>query len=462
MRYAWVDEKKPFIVGQHTDNVCSRLDEAMDDYRAGKSTFLMITIPPRHGKSDMVSRYLPPHFLGEFPDRDTLLTSYSDDKAHEFSRAARDIVKSEKYQRLYPGVYLAGDKQTEKEWDIQRKGSSSRGKAQWAGIGASVTGKGGALIVTDDYIKGREQAESETWRERVWQTWINDVFTRRDPVAIVIILVTRWHKDDIVGRIKEKMKTDPDFPQFEEINYPYRDKSYLGYYLFPERFSPEYYKSMVAALGPYNAAALMEGDPQVKGGNLFRIDKINYINGSRWQSMTKDLQFVRGWDLASGKKERAKDDPDFTAGVKMAVRWIPSRIRGVAFAQIFIDDVILGQWEGMQRNKIIQNAAIADGNINIGIEAFAGYKDAYTEISTILEGIRIVDKCNLPGDKFAKATPLQPVFEAGNVFFKKAPWNAKISTALSEHPNGKHDDVGDAFAVAFSLFSKSSEVSFTR
>jgi predicted phage terminase large subunit-like protein len=121
-----------------------------------------------------------------------------------------------------------------------------------------------------------------------------------------------------------------------------------------------------------------------------------------------------------------------------------------------VDDAIRGQWEATQRQNIIRDTAIADGEIDVGIEAFAAYKDAYTALAEILSGIRNVIKMQLPGDKKAKVDPLVPLFEAGNVWFKKAPWNQEVESVLADFPSGKHDDDADALAVLYGMFKQDS------
>jgi predicted phage terminase large subunit-like protein len=180
-----------------------------------------------------------------------------------------------------------------------------------------------------------------------------------------------------------------------------------------------------------------------------RTDKVHIVD-----ELPEGLRFARAWDLASSKKERVKDDPDYTVGVKGAVKMQGTAVKGLEIATIYIEDVIRGQWEGMKRNEIIINTTIADGDIPVGIEAFGPYKDAYTEIRDILSGIRAVRKAQLPGDKVAKADPLVPIFEAGNVYLKRGPWNHAFLKVLSDFPSGKHDDDPDALAVLYHMLVK--------
>lgn len=451
VKYTW-QRPDPFIVGLHTRGICQAIDQACDDYENGKSSFLVVTVAFRHGKSELVSRYLPAHFLGRFPSSEIILTSHSDDKAQEFSKFGRRLIRSPEFKALYANIELASDNQGVQEWGL----SNGLGKAQYFGIGAGSAGKGANLLIIDDYFSKREHAESDVYRKRVWESFSDDLMTRRAPVSIVLVVVTPWHVDDLVGRIKKSMKDNPEFPRFKFISYPAFSDKYKDGILFPERFSKEWYNTQKATLGVYGTASLMQCDPQVRESNMIRTDKVQVVD-----ELPEGLTFVRGWDLASSSKSTMKSDPDYTVGVKLAVKQLPSAIPGVNIPVIYVDDVIRGQWEATQRQKIIQNAAIADGYIDVGIEAFAAYKDSYTQLYEILKGIRNVLKMQLPGDKVAKASCLVPIFEAGNVYIKRAPWNDEFLAVINSFPGGAHDDDVDALTVAYNMAINETPVIFT-
>ena len=419
------------------DTVCIEVDSQLHQYLCGYGMF------PTHN-SDISSRYLPPHFLGEFPDAEVFVVSHTDDKANEFGDFGRSLVLSDEYRELYPHIQLSKSNHGVQEWGIDER----FGKAQYFGIGSGTAGKRGNLIIVDDFFGKREHAESQALREKVWQSFTDDVMTRRAPVTIVLMVVTPWHVDDPIGRLKTKMSEDPDFPQFEFVNYPAFSDKYKTGKLFSERFSDEWYTSQSKFLGSYGTASLMQCDPQLKEGNMIRTDKIQHIDKSE---LPEGLIFVRAWDLASSVKQLQKNDPDFTSGCKMAVKRLPSAIKGIYTDIIYVADYVRGQWEATARNKTIIDTAIGDGYIRCGIEGFGAYKDAYTEIEGILKGIRVVEKKNLPGDKIAKASCLVPIFEAGNVYFVRGPWNEDVKGQIKNFPGGKHDDDVDSLAVGYAM-----------
>jgi predicted phage terminase large subunit-like protein len=438
MDFMW-QRRTPFIIGQHTEITCAAFDEAVENYKKGISSFLAIKIPFRHGKSDMGPRYFPANFIGQFPDEEVIVTGYAYSLIRTFSRFCRQMIQDPLYQCVYPGIKLSKDQKALDEWGIEDR----HGVIHWMGIGGAATGKGGSLILIDDFVKNREAAESDVIRDSVWESIIHDILTRRAPVSIVIILATPWHVDDVFGRIEKKQKEDPDFPKFKEIKLPAFDKKYKGGVLFPERFSGAWYRSQKAILGPYGFAGLMQCDPIARGGNIFQVDKIKY-----YDSPPDGIRWARGWDLASSEKERVSDDPDYTAGLKVGVRRI--QIEGAVVPQVFVDDMIDGRWASPTRNKMIKSAAIGDGSgTTVGVESFGAYKDAYEEVKKALWGIRTVKKLHLAGDKVSKASVLEPIMAAGNFYVRRASWNERYVKQFREFPGSAHDDYVDGTVVGY-------------
>lgn len=441
MKLTWQKPNEPLIVGQHTRRICAEIDDCFEKFRKGISTYKIITVPYRHGKSDICSRYLPPKFLGEFPNFEVIMATYGANLSYKMSKDARNIMKSKEYQKLFDSR-LDPKNSGVSEWGIENK----MGLFTPIGIEGGIAGKGAHMLIIDDPLKGRKAAESKLIRENVWEAFRNDLFTRIAPVHIVLILATRWHKDDLIGRIIKEME-DPEneeFPQFEVIKIPARDESYETGYLFPERFTKKYYERAFAILGKYNAQALLQCEPTIKGGNLFDMTKIKIE-----KQFPKDLRFVRFWDLASTEKERVSEDPDFTAGSKIAVK----EIEGLK--HLYIADSKWCQEEAPKRNKMIVNTAKADGmGVWQGVESVAGYKDTYTTLKSVLKGVAIVKKCKVSGDKLVRAGDVEPIFEAGNVHLLKGSWNDKWIEQHTEFPSSDHDDIVDTTSGGYKLALK--------
>jgi len=446
MRYCWW-MPGPLHEGRHTRAICRRLSQAVYDFRRGVSTYLIITVPFRHGKSDIVSRALPAWFLGVNADvkPDVVMTGYGASLMAKFSRRAMAIVDSPSYRRVFPGVSIG--KRTEANWTIE----GSTGEVTAVGLGGGITGSGGHLIVVDDYCKSRAEAVSETFRNKVWDAFRNDVFTRRNsPASIVCVTATPWHVDDLIGRIEKAEASDKTFPRFERLSFPARKPGPDGWEtLFPEHFPREWYDSQRAVLGK-QASALLDCCPQPEGGSRFAVDAVVWHDSlDGWPV----LRETRAWDLASSSKERDKDDPDWTWGIRGGARSV--RLPGnVERKELWIRDMVCIRAEAPERDRLIRETALADGGgVSQAIEAFGAYKDTYTQFKAALTGACIVRRSNLPGDKSAKAAPLEPVFEGGCVHVYRPGCHGEAETRWKEDfaafPNGKHDDAVDATSILF-------------
>ena len=461
MRVAWWQPPK-LIIGLHTRMIADRITRAVDDYMQGRSSFLCFKVPFRHGKSDIVSRAAPAYFLGRCAkhEPDIIMTGYGADLVESFSRKAKAIVQSESYQRIFPHVRLSQSKRTDAAWKAEYKhGDSwelSAGEVHAVGLGGAITGAGYSLGVLDDYCKNRQEAESPTYRERTWESFVNDFMTRRAPVSITIVTATPWNVDDVFARIEKSMDKDPDFPRFEFMTFPARGHAtingervdYPSEYLFTGRFPESWYKEQYASLGLYSAAGLLDCNPTVRGGNQFNLDHV-VIHESI--SEFPDIPYARGWDLASTEKQLAKGDPDFTCGVLGGVHRAPNSI----VPELWIKDVVYGQWKAPMRDSTIHAVAERDGAaVKVLIEAFGGYKDTAETMKSALRGLRIVQGVHGPGDKVVKASPMEPVFESGNVHILRAKWNEYFLNTFATFPLGLHDDVVDATAIVYNYTVK--------
>jgi phage terminase large subunit-like protein len=435
------------VVGRHTRAICDRLTRASDDWREGKSTYLLIAVPFRHGKSDIVSRAFPAWFLGRNADRqpDGIMSGYGVSLVRGFSKRVKRIMSGERYKALFPGVLPARGSNKAEEWQVE--GSAGTVVAQ--GLGGAVTGKGAHFLIIDDYCKNRAEAVSSIFREKTWDSFRNDLMTRLNaPANVVIVCATPWHIDDLRGRIRKAMAEDPNFPRFEELNFP-ASKPGVYDYLFPERFGPEWYNGQRSSLGK-QAPALLDCEPMVEGGNRFDASRVvihQTLDG--WPQ----LREVRGWDLASSAKERDKDDPDWTWGVRGCVKSEATGVGALRRNNVWIRSMVACRSEAPERDALMRATAQQDGyGIAQHVEAFGGYKDAYTTLRSVLMGVSVVRPSRLPGDKSAKLSALEPSFEAGIVHVY-APGCGKFldmwKSQFSAFPDGGHDDACDATAVMY-------------
>jgi len=439
-------------VGLHTSAICKRIDQAVVDFQAGTSTYLVITVPFRHGKSEIFSRYLPPHFLGLFPDEEVLLVTYGQDLADGFSRNGRTILRSPQYQELFPGVQISDESAAVHHWELRDRLGSFSG----AGLGGTLTGRGYALGIVDDYHKDRKDAESPAVRESNWSAFTESFLTRAAPVSITLVGASPWHTDDIIGRIKKAMIEEPDFPRFEVLRFPAQDEKYPTGYLFPERFSDTWYRARFAFLGSYAAAGLMQCEPVTRTGNILKTDRIEIVDVL---PEGLDLRWVRAWDLASTEKQISKSDPDWTAGMLLALEWRVHPEVQAKLPHLWIRDMVRGRWAAPERDRRIKLHAMLDGpEVKVGEETVAGYKDTYEHTRANLKGLRSVQAVHPPADLLVRVSAVEPIFEAGHVHLLRGPWNLDLVTEFAEYPRGAHDDQVAALVTGFEMLTRKKSI----
>jgi predicted phage terminase large subunit-like protein len=403
---------------------------------------------PTHN-SEIISRKLPAHFLGIFPDGKVLLTGHTASLTVGFSKESRNLLMTERYKELFPETQLNPFDSASSHWKVFGR----NGEVFACGLGGSMAGQGYTLGIVDDYFKNRAEAESPTIREKIWQAFTNDFLTRRAPRSITIVTATPWHIDDVIGRIKKEMRDDPYFPKFEFIVIPAFDDEYEQGILFPERFSKQWYNEQKAALGTYGTASLLQCNPTAQGGNILKVDNIKKVPLSTFP----DMRFARIWDLAHTEKERASQDPDWTSGTLLLFRKKPGAPRQL---ELWIKDVKRFRFDAPKRDNHILNTTASDGPYyEVGIESSLDSKDAFKTLEKLLLGQRIVKPIKTKGDKVVRATPLEPIFEVGDVYVPEgAPWLNSWIDELQSFPTGPHDDQVDNLSAGYVHFNKRSGV----
>lgn len=207
----------PFVESTFPDFVTSHhhrfIAEKLEAVESGKIDRLAIFCPPRHSKSELASRRFPAWYLGRHPDHQVICCSYGDELAMDFGRNVRDIVEGQEYSSLFPGTSIRADSRSAERWQTDQGGVYVS-----AGVGSGITGRGAHIALVDDPVKNREEADSETHRRRVWNWFTNVLYTRLMPGGAVILIMTRWHEDDLAGRLLEAESAGGD--QWEVVNLP--------------------------------------------------------------------------------------------------------------------------------------------------------------------------------------------------------------------------------------------------
>jgi predicted phage terminase large subunit-like protein len=236
--------------------------ESIDEAARGELEGLVVSMPPQHGKSELCSKYLPAWYLGRYPDRRVILASYEADFASGWGRKARDLV--DQWGHLF-GVSVNRSSGAANRWDLEGR----EGGMTAAGVGGPITGRGAHLLIVDDPIKNDEEARSATFREKLWDWWQSVATTRLRPGALIVVIQTRWHRDDLTGRILEQARDTGH--KWRVVKFPAlaEDEDVLGRQpgeaLWPEVFTKERLEKVRDDRTNYYWQAMYQQNPQAEG-----------------------------------------------------------------------------------------------------------------------------------------------------------------------------------------------------
>lgn len=225
----------------------------------------MVFMPPRHGKSEKTSKRFPAWYLGRNPDRQIIAASYNSDLATDFGREVRNIVAAPEFGEVFPAVGL---RQNSRAADRM---NTSQGGAYFAvGVGTATTGRGAHLGLIDDPFKDRADADSEVQREKVWNWYRSTFYTRLMPGGAIVLIQTRWHEDDLAGRLLEQDGRAEDGGQWDVLELPAIDRE--GQALWPSWYDVGALERIKGTIGPREWSALYQQRPQPDEGGFFKRD----------------------------------------------------------------------------------------------------------------------------------------------------------------------------------------------
>lgn len=399
----------------------------------GELDRLMLFCPPRTGKTELLIHFVA-WCLGRHPDWSLLYTSYGADLAWEKSGEARHVVTGEPYAAVWPQVRLDPASRSVQRWRI----AAHRGGLQAQGVGGPLTGKGGRLIVIDDPVKNRQEADSPTFREATWRWYTSTLRTRLEPDGRMILVMTRWHEDDLAGRLLRQAADDPLADQWTVVSLPALAEAAdplgrpPGAALDPERYDTAALAQIRASIGSRDWAALYEQQPLPAGGAMFRQEWFKIVPAAPVQA-----ERVRYWDKGGGGV-----GSDYTVGVRLA------RTTAGLF---YVEDVVRGQWSALGRNNVMRQTAESDGpGVAIYVEQEGGSGGKESAETSIRDLAGYIIKAETPrGDKALRAMPYAAQLEAGNVSLVAGAWNQPYIDELLAFPAGRNDDQVDASSGAF-------------
>lgn len=232
--------------------------QRLEAVERGEIDRLMIFMPPRHGKSELASKRFPAWCLGRNPKRQIIAASYNSDLANDFGRNVRNLVAEPEFGQVFPSVTLAPDSQA-----ANRMNTNHGGTYVAAGVGTAVTGRGAHIALIDDPFKDREEADSERRRDVVWDWYRSTLYTRLMPGGAIVLIQTRWHEDDLAGRLLEQERD-----QWEVLELPALHPERGA--LWPEWYNEEALQRIKDTIGPREWSALYQQQPQPDEGTFFQ------------------------------------------------------------------------------------------------------------------------------------------------------------------------------------------------
>lgn len=426
-----------FEMPPHIEYIDRKVCDALN---GNGSKRLLVSLPPRHGKSTYISQHLPAWFRGTYPRKNVLLTTYGANFSRGWGRKAKATLRHN--QHLFD---IEVDKQSPAdEWRLHGHEDTYMFSS---GVGGELTGKGGHLLVVDDPVKNAAESKSKTMRENTWDWWQSTAYTRIEPGGVAIVLMTRWHEDDLMGRIIKQMDDDPEADQWEVINFPAiceSDDDVLGRKkgeaLWPERYPIEVLNKIKKTVSAYWWAALYQQRPAPLEGGLFK---------SHWfvqedLDITRIKNRTRAWDFGA-----TEGDGDYTVGILMGEH--------MDTKDFWILDVVRGQWAPHARDKIIKKTTKQDGmktRVVVEQEPGSSGKSMVHAMKRLLEGYP-VRSYKPSGDKELRSDPLASQAGIGRLRIPKhVDWLDDLKHEFCVFPNGAHDDQVDAASMAFNSIHK--------
>ena len=400
---------------------------------------LLVMMPPRHGKSETVSVWGPVWFLNAWPDRRVMLASYEADFAAGWGRRARNLIDEHQDELL---VRLSQDSTAANRWNTPEGGGMTT-----AGAGGAITGRGADLLIIDDAHKNAEEAYSQAHRDRVWEWWTTTALTRLEPGAAVVVVGTRWHEDDLIGRILAQDGepwTVVRLPALALEGDPVGRAP--GEALWPDRYDVAALERTRRSVGERAWEALYQQNPFGEGGGFFQ---------RRWFEARYDVVAPLHYRLPDGTTLH-RDELGRYATVDLAVSTRTSADYTVA--------AVVGRTRDGRRLLLHVDRARREGPDQVPalrrlVEAW-GLSTVWIERTAFqLAIVQAARRAGLPvrelepdRDKVARALPLTVELEAGRLLLpRRAPWLDALLAELLAFPAGAHDDQVDALAYAVAV-----------
>ena len=400
----------------------------------GDVTRLMICMPPRSGKSLLVSENFPAWYLGRNPCHYAIAATYAQDLADDFGRKVRNQISDPSYSQIFPGITLQGDSQSAKRFHLRAAGSSDLSGAYFAtGIGGPMTGKGAHLLLIDDPVKNREEAESEAYRQRNKDWYTSTAYTRLMPGGRIVLVQTRWHADDLAGWLLR----DHGHENWTVLNLPAVAEAddaigrHPGEALWPDAYPLDALAKIKESIGSRDWSALYQQRPTPADGGIFKL--LWFRRYDRPQEHYTEI--VQSWDTAY--KPAQINDPS------VCTTW------GVRKDGYDLLHVLVSRMEYPELKATAVRHAADWNPTAVLIEDKASGQSLIQDLrrQTALPVVAIRIKPN-SGDKVTRASSVAAMVEAGKVALPQhATWLADYEIEMTTFPSAPHDDMVDSTSM---------------
>ena len=412
------------------------LQSKIEAVNKGEIRRLIVSMPPRHGKSELLSIHAPVWLLEQNPKREIISAGWGVVLARKFTRKARQLAER-------AGLELSSKVAQAGQWE-----TAAGGAVFAVGVKGGVAGYGADVLIVDDPVKDIAEAQSPLQRERVWDWFTSEAMTRLSPNGAAIVIMTRRHEADLIGSLVEGRDSETgetleseDADRWEYISLPAISEGEgdamgraEGEALWPTRFPLVKLKKIRESVGAWIWAALYQQRPTPRSGGLFASDWFSHFADA--VPSDPGVAWVRYWDKAS-----TVDGGDYTVGVLMAAY----------DGKYYVVDVRRVQVSPAARRALQRQCAETDPKgttVWIEHEGGSSGKDAAELEARELAGFTVRFE-HPTGSKEVRADPFAAQCEAGNVILVRGPWNRKFIEELCLFPNGKNDDQVDAASGAF-------------
>ena len=395
----------------------------------------MVFMPPRHGKSEFISRYSTAWILGKFPDTRIILASYEADFAATWGRKARDLL--EEHGPSLFGIRVSGKSSAANRWDIE----GHEGGMVTAGVNGPITGKGADIGIIDDPVKNDQEAMSVTYQERTYEWYKSTFRTRLQRDGAIILIMTRWHENDLAGKLLAAQEEEGEkwevvsLPAIAEDDDPLGRE--IGQPLCPGLFTKDALESIKKAVGSYWWASLYQQRPSPAEGGIFKRNWWQYYR----RVPDRFDEIIQSWDMTFKDTKTADYVVGQVWGRKGADKYLLDQVRDRMDFPATIQAVrtLSAKWP-QARAKLVEDKA-----------------NGPAVIATLKKEISGLIPVEPQGSKESRAWAVSPEVEAGNVYLPDpsiAPWVHDFIEECAAFPNGANDDQVDAMSQALMRLNK--------